>query len=169
MPMQFFEPRYEPEAPIPSLRTAELFLVVAFRLWALPQKEPAKKHPDWRDGFAAAAIPYAGAAAFDCLFRIVAVASTRPIDVRCRNCRHLSPDEALLLQMTAALQRRDEDEARQALAQWLPPAAIRTALEPLHILAHTMGMTGLRLPQSPLPALQAAEVAMHHAYAETVH
>jgi len=137
MPMQFFEPRYEP--------------------------------PDLRDGFAAADIPYAGAAAFDCLFRIVAVASTRPIDVRCRNCRHLSPDEALLLQMTGALQRRDEEEARQALAQWLPPAAIRTALEPLHILAHTMRMAGLRLPQSPLPAMGAAAIAMHHTCAETVH
>lgn len=167
MPMQFFEPHYEAEAPIQSLRTAELFLVVAFRLWALPQKEPAKTHPDWREGFAAADIPYAGAAAFDCLFRIVAVASTRPVDVRCRNCGHLSPDEALLLQMTAALQRREEAEAREALAQWLPPAAIRTALEPAHILAHTMGMAGLHLPRSPLPATKAQ--AVHHACAETVH
>ncbi len=48
------QPAYPQDTPINELRTAELFVLAAVRLWAAPHRDPGKTHPDWRGSFVAA-------------------------------------------------------------------------------------------------------------------
>lgn len=164
-------PVYRSEAPIGELRLAEAFTITALRLWAAPYRAPAQCHADWRDGFVAAGIAEAGAAAFDGLFRLVVTAARRPLDVRCRHCARLGADEAWLLQLVMLLQRGRRIEATMILADWLPPAASQMAMMPA--CAFASALAGVRL-LVPLRHCEAAEIhrcvpAAHLRGCELVH
>jgi hypothetical protein len=137
---------YRNDAPVAELRVAEGFILTLLRLWAAPHRTPRERHPDWRQGFAAAGIGEDGAAAFDTVFRIVVSAARRPLDVRCRHCTRLGTDEAWLLQLVMVLQRARRLEAVAILAEWLPPAAARVAMMPALGFAGALAAAGLVVP-----------------------
>ncbi|WP_430398993.1 hypothetical protein [Ferrovibrio sp.] len=122
MPMPFIEPSYPVNTEVAALRTAELFGMAAFRLWAAPYLEPGLEHPDWRQGFAAAGIGCGGLGGFDTLMLLLTSAAVRPLEVRCLQCKSLSGDEGLFLQLLSHLQQSRADLAAAVLGQWLPCA-----------------------------------------------
>lgn len=137
---------YAVNEPLADLRTAELFVVSSLRLWVLPHRDPTGIHPDWRGGFVAAGIDDVGAPAFDQLFRIVAAAACRSLDVRCLRCARLGEDEGFLLQLMSLLQRERIAAASAILADWLPSAAARMALLPARGFALALVDAGLPIP-----------------------
>jgi hypothetical protein len=156
-------PVYAANTPLAELRTAELFVVAALRLWVLPYREPAGPHPDWRQGFVCAGIADEGAAGFDALFRIIAATALRPLDVRCRRCAHLGDDEAWLLQIVSLLQQQRRPDAMAILGEWVPPACVRIALAPAEQFAVGLAARSLTLPH------RHAEAASAHLLAPSAH
>src|SRR6185312_2041936 len=148
VPMSPARPRpvYAPDTPLSELRAAELLVVSSLRLWILPYTAPTERHPDWRVGFRRAGLSDAGVDGFDALFRIVASAALRSLDVRCPRCARLGEDEAWLLQLGCVLQRRHFSEAAAILGNWLPPAALRIAVAPAERFAVGLAASGLHLP-----------------------
>jgi hypothetical protein len=146
---------YRNDALVAELRVAEAFILTLLRLWAAPYRTPRERHPDWRQGFAAAGIGEDGSGAFDALFRIVVSAARRPLDVRCRHCTRLGTDEAWLLQLVMVVQRARRLEAAAILAEWLPPAAVRMAMMPALGFARALAGAGLVVP---LRHSEAAEI-----------
>ncbi|WP_428246454.1 hypothetical protein [Ferrovibrio sp.] len=159
MPMSFIEPSYPADTEVAQLRTAELFGMAAFRLWAAPYLNPDTDHPDWRLGFAAAGIGCGGLGGFDTLMLLLSSAASRPLEARCLHCTGLSRDEGLFLQLISHLQQGRADLAAAVLGQWLPPAAVRVALEPAEALAEAMAGAGLVMPRRR--ALDATDQVLH--------
>lgn len=143
------QPAYPQDTPIAELRTAELFVLVAVRLWAAPHRDPGRTHPDWRGSFAAAGIDKIGLPGFDALLRILATTALAPLDVRCARCAKLGEDEAWLLQLVSLLQRDRMVEAAAILQQWLPRAGARIALAYAVEFAAAMAGAGLAVPHRP--------------------
>lgn len=155
------EPVYPPNTPLSQLRTAELFVVAAVRLWAAPHRDPdGAPHPDWREGFAAARLENDAAPDFDSLLQVVVAATQRPLDLRCIRCPHLGEDEAWLLQLVSLLQRNHAVAAQTILTQWLPPAAVRLAARFAAGFAATLRTAGLVV--APRPALSALGHRFRH-------
>ena len=149
---------YEPDMPMTELRSAELFLAGAFRLYASERIDPKRRWPDWRQAFVAAGIAADGVPAFERLFEIVTAVPLRPLSVRCIHARFLSEDEGRLLQMVGLLQQSLEAEAASLLEGWIPPAAVQLALPALRSLAFAMSGAGLAVPprraeRQPWPAM----------------
>jgi hypothetical protein len=139
-------PLYAPNTPLTALRTAELLLVAALRLWAAPYRTGGEVEGDWRDGFVAGGVDARGIDAFEAIVRLVAAGPRRRLDVRCRRCAALGGDEASLLRLVGALQRDRVAAAAGILGQWLPPAAARAALPAARSLAVSFALAGLRVP-----------------------
>lgn len=137
---------YISDMPMCELRTAELFLAQAFRLYASALIDPQRGWPDWRTGFVAAGIAADGVPAFERLFEIITAVPRRPLNVRCIHSHFLSDDEGRLLQMVGLLQRRRTEAAEALLADWIPAAAARLALPALQSLAYAMANVGLSVP-----------------------
>ena len=139
-------PAYASHTSLGELNTAELFVVQSFRLWVLPHCEPGRDHPDWRAGFDSAGIDEEGARAFDTLLRVVAVAASREVEVRCPQCRTLASDEGALLHIVALMQRARIGEAASLLSDWLPATAVRMAIPAAHLFAQALEARGLSMP-----------------------
>src|SRR6185369_16585750 len=131
-------PVYPANSRLDELQAPEIFLVATLRLWAAPHRDPTETHPHWRQGFAAAGLEDTGTSAFDTLFRIVATAALRPLDVRCVRCARLGEDEAWFVQLIGLLQRDRLEESEAILAAWLPPIAARIALPHIIVVAGAM-------------------------------
>lgn len=145
--MHHFRPAaYEPDMPMSELRSAELFLAGAFRLYASARIDPKRRWPDWRQGFVAAGIAADGVPAFERLFEIVTAVPLRPLSVRCIHARFLAEDEGRLLQMVGLSQRGREEDAAALLEGWIPPAAVQLAMPALRGLAFAMQGVGLSVP-----------------------
>lgn len=86
------------------------------------------------------------AAGLNAVLRNIAFAASRMVDVRGPACPSLSPDEADLLHAVAGFQRSDSTPAHEALANWLPPSAIRLSAGALSGLAQSLRTAGLILP-----------------------
>lgn len=142
---------YEADMPMCRLRTAELFLAQAFRLYASERIDSGRQWPDWRSGFVAAGIAADGVPAFERLFEIVTAVPRRPLNVRCVFSHYLSEDEGRLLQMVGLLQRRRTEAAEALLGDWIPPAAVRLAIPALQSLAFAMANVGLSVPPRIVP------------------
>ena len=138
-------PAYSEGTQLPDLQTPELLLTTALRLFAAEWSR-VPTHRSWREGFAAAGLARFGLPAFERLFRTVASAPRRSLDVRCMHCAELGVDEGLFLQLIAHLQRRRFGEARDILGGWIPPAAIRIAMPAARELALAMADRGLFIP-----------------------
>lgn len=103
-----------------ALRFAEQFVVWAIRVWVAAVKE---RRPPGRlldEGFEVAGCEEA-LAPLHGLMHTLAVTSQRSIDVRCVNCRHVSPDETSLLRAIAGFQRGSYGEGAMLIAGYLPP------------------------------------------------
>jgi hypothetical protein len=83
------------------------------------------------------------ALAIDSLMTVVAASASRSIDIRCVQCRLLSPDEALLIDAMAAAQSGGYFVATVALRQLMPGTAARAALPHLVDLARDLSEAGM--------------------------
>jgi hypothetical protein len=95
--------------------------------------------------------------ALDSLFMIIAGSATRPIDIRCLKCRHVSPDEMIFHQALSAAQHGESFAAYNALREWMPPAAARIGFTSLATLASSLAQADLRLA----PRVQPQDQVMH--------
>jgi hypothetical protein len=150
--MSFVRPAaYPPNAPVADLRTAELFVLCAVRLWVARFRDPAENgvraSRDLERGFAAAAVADQGLVGLCRFFDVVVATVQKPLDMRCLKCPALGEDEGLLLQAVSLLQHGPGAEAATVLREWLPPAALRLALRELAELAGALMDAGLVLPR----------------------
>ena len=100
------------------------------------------------------------ALAIDSLMTVLAASASRSIDIRCVQCRLLSPDEALLIDAMAAAQSGGFFVATVALRQLMPGTAARAALPHLVDLARDFGEAGMvAQPIPPYAGMQAAKAA----------
>jgi len=83
------------------------------------------------------------ALAIDSLMTVLAASASRSIDIRCVQCRLLSPDEALLIDAMAAAQSGGYFVATVALRQLMPGTAARAALPHLVDLARDLSEAGM--------------------------
>ena len=83
------------------------------------------------------------ALAIDSLMTVVAASASRSIDIRCVQCRLLSPDEVLLIDAMAAAQSGGYFVATVALRQLMPGTAARAALPHLVDLARDLSEAGM--------------------------
>jgi hypothetical protein len=101
-----------------DLDTAECVLLIAVRWWVCSYRNGDDAIPRLRQGLESAGVPDA-AFSIDFLMRVVATTVTRPIDIHCPRCPHLSLDEKHLLR-AASLAQGDE--------QLLAERVLRTTL-----------------------------------------
>jgi hypothetical protein len=64
MALRYAEERHVADALVEELAAAEQILIATLRLFAARSREPAGSHPDWRNGFRAAAIAECAVPAF---------------------------------------------------------------------------------------------------------
>jgi hypothetical protein len=83
------------------------------------------------------------ALAIDSLMTVLAASAARSIDIRCVQCRLLSPDEALLIDAMAAAQSGGYFVATVALRQLMPGTAARAALPHLVDLSRDLSEAGM--------------------------
>jgi hypothetical protein len=83
------------------------------------------------------------ALAVDSLMTVLAASASRSIDIRCVQCRLLSPDEALVIDAMAAAQSGGYFVATVALRQLMPGTAARAALPHLVDLARDLSEAGM--------------------------
>lgn len=74
------------------------------------------------------------------------VAATRPIDVRCRRCPNLSPDEARMIHAVACAQRNLKTRAFELLSGWLPVAAVRLTIDAVMCAGAELANAAVVLP-----------------------
>jgi hypothetical protein len=139
----------EPELPAVTcagdLTPDETLLLQAIRIWVSRARESRCGGPELMEHLAAHGAANAGASLHAMLYNS-SVAATRPIDVRCRRCPNLSPDEARLLHAVACGQRRSASAA-ELLAQWLPSAAVRLTIDAVIAAGRELGASGVALPR----------------------
>ena len=140
----------EPELPSVTgagdLTPDETLLLQAIRIWVSCARENRCGGPELMEHLAAHGAANAGASLHAILYNS-SVAATRPIDVRCRRCPNLSPDEARLLHAVACGQRRSAARAAELLAEWLPPAAVRLTVDAVIAAGRELGAAGVALPR----------------------
>lgn len=82
----------------------------------------------------------------DATLKNTGASATRPIEVHCPVCPHLSVDEAAFLHAVACLQINRLEPAIKLLNSWMPAAAARLTLGPLQGFARTLQFTPIFLP-----------------------
>ena len=150
--MSFVRPAaYPPNAPVADLRTAELFVLCAVRLWVARFRNSVENGEwashDLERGFAAAGVADEGLAGLCRFFDVVVAAVQKPLDMRCVKCPALGEDEGQLLQAVSLFQHGQADGAAVVLRDWLPAAALRLALDELAQFANAVIDAGLVLPR----------------------
>ncbi len=137
------------------------FSVWAFRSWVQAFKSKQSFDDVTHQTFARFGLSRS-ALAIDSLMTVLAASASRSIDIRCVQCRLLSPDEALLIDAMAAAQSGGFFVATVALRQLMPGTAARAALPHLVDLARDLGEAGMVAqpipPNSGGPAATAAEM-----------
>jgi hypothetical protein len=137
------------------------FSVWAIRSWVQAFKSKESFEDVTHQAFARFGLTRA-ALAIDSLMTVLAASASRSIDIRCVQCRLLSPDEALLIDAMAAAQSGGFFVATVALRQLMPGTAARAALPHLVDLARDLGEAGMMAqpipPHAGAPAVTAAEM-----------
>jgi hypothetical protein len=131
------------------------FLVWALRAWVQAFKASESFDDVTHHGFTRFGLQ-ASALALDGAMTVLAASASRPIDIRCLNCRYLSPDEAILLDAVAAAQAEHHFMATVALRKTMPGTAARIALPHMVDLARDLARAGMRLNS---PAVQSTDWA----------
>ncbi|MES1152723.1 MAG: hypothetical protein ABUL54_12545 [Dongia sp.] len=120
------------------------FAVSALRAWVQAFKSGESFDAVTHHGFTRFGLQ-AAARALDGAMTVLAASASRPIDIRCVNCRYLSPDEAILLDAVAAAQTERHFMATVALRKIMPGTAARIALPHVADLARDLARAGMRL------------------------
>ena len=121
-----------------SLRFRDQFALWSTRMWITASSREPHMPARVREAFAVAGIGDA-AESLHALLSILATNAHRTLHFRPVGCPRVSAEEARFLTLlTAARERAAEDRALQLLAEWLPPAAARLALEAARPLAHRL-------------------------------
>lgn len=140
----------EPELPSATraadLTPDETMLLQAIRIWVSCAREDRCGGPELMRHLAANGAANAGSSLHGVLYNS-AVAATRPIDVRCRRCPNLSPDEARLLHAVACGQHGLRARAADLLTDWLPPAAVRLTIDAVIGAGRALSASGVVLPR----------------------
>ena len=140
------EPERLPSVNSPhDLTGPERHLLDGLRLWLQAFKKNGDTREAVRRHFGAPAGTDPGLGLHTVL-RNTTLAASRAVDVRCRHCPGLSPDEARLLDAVAWLQREAVEPAAAALSSWLPPSALRLTLDAARGLATGLLLQGRTLP-----------------------
>jgi hypothetical protein len=135
------------------------FTVWAVRSWVQAFKAKESFEDVTHRAFARFGLSRA-ALAIDGLMTVVAASASRSIDIRCVQCRLLSPDEALLIDAIAAAQSGGYFVATVALRQLMPGTAARVALPHLVDLARDLSEAGMvAKPIPPYAGLAASATA----------
>jgi hypothetical protein len=134
------------------------FTVWAVRSWVQAFKAKESFDDVTQQTFARFGLSRA-ALAIDSLMTVVATSAARSIDIRCVQCRLLSPDEALLIDAMAAAQSGGYFVATVALRQLMPGTAARAALPHLVDLARDLSEAGMVAKPIPPYAGLAAPTA----------
>ena len=134
--------------------TPERLLVAALRA----AMAPGESQHDCQRILAQAGIRPAGVLGFELLLSVLARGARRTLEVAPGAGAALSGDEAVLLELVAALQRGDTLSAIGGLSERLEPDNLAAALRGAQILARQMAAAGLavRAPASPWPTRLAA-------------
>src|SRR5690348_9213676 len=103
------------------------FIVWALRAWVQAFKSQESFDAVTHHGFTRFGLQ-ASALALDGAMTVLAASASRAIDIRCVNCRYLSPDEAILLDAISAAQTERHFMATVALRKTMPGTAARIAL-----------------------------------------
>jgi hypothetical protein len=144
-------PRFD-EPALPSVtRTSdltpdEILLLQSIRIWVSCAKENRCGGPELMEHLIAHGAANAGPSLHGILYNS-AVAATRSIDVRCRRCPNLSPDEARMLHAVTCGQRGLRARAAELLADWLAPAAVRLTIDAVLAAGRELGASGVALPR----------------------
>lgn len=126
-------PRPE-EGTLPSVERStaltpdETLVLQGIRIWVTCAKENRCGGHDLLEYLSAHGAANAAPSLHGLLYNS-SVAATRPLDVRCRRCQHLSPDEARMIHAVACAQRHLRASAFELLSGWLPPAAVRLTID----------------------------------------
>jgi hypothetical protein len=114
------------------------------RLWVREMTDGTQDHATLRNGFELAGVP-AAHTALDGLMTVIATTATGPIDIRCPDCRELSEDERLLMDVLAEQQAAEHSARHTLFAYRLPPAARRIGMDWAARLAAILGKAGLMI------------------------
>ncbi|MGE0118713.1 MAG: hypothetical protein AB7S71_18300 [Dongiaceae bacterium] len=139
------------EGTLPSVeRTAgltpdETMLLQGIRIWVACAKESRCGGHDLLEHLSA----HGAAGATPSLHGILynsSVAAIRAIDVRCRRCPNLSPDEARMIHAIACAQRNLRAGVSELLQGWLPPAAVRLTIDAVMCAGVELASAAVVLP-----------------------
>jgi len=129
---------------VSSLDFPAQFVVWALRAWVQAFKSSESFDAVTHHGFTRFGLQ-ASARALDGAMTVLAASASRPIDIRCINCRYLSPDEAILLDAVAAAQADRHFVATVALRKIMPGTSARIALPHVADLARDLSRACMRL------------------------
>jgi hypothetical protein len=142
-------PREEGALPSVESSTAltpdEMLLLQGIRIWVSCAKENRCGGHDLLQHLSANGAANAAPSLHGILYNS-SVAATRPIDVRCRRCPNLSPDEARMLHAVACAQRNLKTSAFELLSGWLPVAAVRLTIDAVMCAGAELGKAAVVLP-----------------------
>jgi hypothetical protein len=138
-----------PDGEFGPLELSNLDFPAQFVVWALRSWVQAFKASESFDvvthhGFTRFGLR-ASALAIDGAMTVLAASASRLIDIRCINCRYVSPDETILLDAVAAAQSERHFLATVALRKTMPGTAARIALPHVVDLARDLARAGMRL------------------------
>lgn len=111
-----------------ALTPDETLVLQGIRIWVSCAKENRCGGHDLLEHLSANGAANAAPSLHGILYNS-SVAATRPIDVRCRRCPNLSPDEARMIHAVACAQRNLRARAFELLSGWLPVAAVRLTID----------------------------------------
>lgn len=111
-----------------ALTPDETLVLQGIRIWVSCAKENRCGGHDLLEHLSANGAANAAPSLHGILYNS-SVAATRPIDVRCRRCPNLSPDEARMIHAVACAQRNLRTRAFDLLSGWLPTAAVRLTID----------------------------------------
>ena len=128
-----------------ALDRRERLLVESIRVWVAGQIQGKASAVDAARLLAPVNL-CAAAPPLDAILSNTCRAATRCVDVRCRECRSLSPDEARILHSISCLQREASETAFDLLANWLRPEVARASMYLAKDIARILSATMHRLP-----------------------
>ncbi|WP_421879312.1 hypothetical protein [Pacificispira sp.] len=136
-----------------ALTHPEQLALWAIRMWVRAYRTEDREAAEAiRHGLILSDVPDGTDAALDRFMTVLAVSTQVSIDIRCPNCKSVSPDEHRLMGALAAMQQTGRHDPAilpmapdRYLSVWLPPAAIRLSRAPLQALAHAFDEAELRL------------------------
>lgn len=144
-----------------DLPFSEQLVIWGVRLWVHGAKEGVEIHSTLTEGFEK--VNATGAcAALDRFMSVLAAGAIDTIDVRCRKCLNVSPDEHRILGVLAAWQCTGiGDDAETLLSKILTPTGVRIAQKPACDLAQSMKFAAMLIrPRRESPSSPSA-VAGH--------